>query len=312
VKARIPQGQTEVPPTKETICAIYVTFHPDAKFPQRMARIALQVAHVIIVDNGSNEEAVTMLRTLCEPRKVELIENKENLGVATALNQGARCAIGQGYAWALTVDQDSWPEAGLVPTLSEIYATHPERQKVKIIGTNYRSATTGHIFFNCADVLSNCLERETVITSCSLMSLRAFEEVGQFRDDFFIDQVDDEYCLRLRSHHYKVAMSCEPLMVHSLGNETVHKFFWKHPICSNQDPLRRYYIMRNRITLYKKYMWQEPFWTIRSLHAAFREIILIVLLEDQKLAKLRAMLLGIVHALAGRMSRLDNRVLEKL
>jgi rhamnosyltransferase len=303
VKAHVP-GQVEVPPTTETICAVYVTYHPDAKFPERVARVMRQVAHIVIVDNLSNKEAVRMLRALCEAGHSELIENKENLGVATALNQGARRAIERGYAWVLMLDQDSWPDTDAVGTLSEIYATHPDREKVKIIGSNYRRPVTGHSVVGGEDTTSGFIETAAVITSCSMMSLKAFEEVGPFRDDFFIDQVDDEYCLRLRSYGHKVLLSCKPLMVHSLGNATSHKILWKRPICTHHSPLRRYYITRNRLVLYRMYACKELFWARRSIRAILIETILIILYEDQKLQKLMAMLLGIWHALSGRLGRL--------
>jgi rhamnosyltransferase len=285
---------------------VFVTYHPDAKFPERLARIVPQVAYIVIVDNGSTDEAVRTLRLLCESINGELIANKENLGIATALNQGVGRAIEYGYAWALTLDQDSWPEADLVTTLAEIYTTHPNRQKVHMLGSNYRSAATGYIALDCDSVLSNFAERKAVITSGSLMSLQAFEEIGQFRDDFFIDQVDDEYCLRLRAHSYMVIISCKPLIVHSLGNESRHKFLWKRPICSNQSPQRKYYITRNRVVLYREYFFKEKQWVIQSLHSMFREIILILLYEDQKIAKLRSMALGVWHAFTGHMGRLEN------
>jgi rhamnosyltransferase len=306
VKAHELRSQTEALPGKESICAILVTYHPDIKFPERLAQMVPQVAYIVIVDNGSDDEAVRMLRLLCESVNGELIANKENLGIATALNQGARRAIEHGYAWALMLDQDSWPEADLVTTLSEIYATHPVRQKVKMLGSNYRSTATGYLALNCNDMPSNFVERETVITSGCLMSLQAFEEIGQFRDDFFIDQVDDEYCLRLRSNGYIVIMSCKPLIVHSLGNETTHIFLWKRPICPNQPPLRKYYITRNRVFLYREYFFKETAWTIRSLRLAFRETLLILLFEDQKIKKLQAITLGVFHAFTGHMGSLEN------
>jgi rhamnosyltransferase len=312
VKAHAPCNPTDALPGKETICAVFVTYHPDVKFPERLAQIVPQVAYIVIVDNGSDDEAVRMLRLLCESVNGELIANKENLGIATALNQGVRRAIEHGYAWALMLDQDSWPEADLVTTLSEIHTTHPDRQKVQMLGSNYRSAATGYIALNCDGISSNSVERKAVITSGSLMSLQAFEEIGQFRDDFFIDQVDDEYCLRLRAHDYMVIISCKPLIVHSLGNETRHKFLWKRPICSNQSPLRKYYISRNRVILYREYLFKEIKWTIQSLHSAFREILLIFLFEDQKIAKLRAIALGVWHAFTGHMGRLENRISEKM
>jgi rhamnosyltransferase len=311
VKKYSENGVIDAPPALERICAVYVTYHPDAKFPERVARIVPQVAHIIIVDNRSSAEAVNMLRALCRGNNIELIENRENLGIATALNQGARRAIEHGYAWLLALDQDSWPEADLVITLSDVYAAHPARQSVKMIGSNYRSGVSGYIALSCNGAPSHSIEREAVITSCSLMSLQAFEEIGQFRDDFFIDQVDDEYCLRLRAHHYKVIISCRPLMVHLLGKETTHKFLWKRPVCSNQPPLRKYYIMRNRLVLYKKYLLTEPFWVLQSLRGVLRETALLLLFEEKKLEKLRAMLLGVWHAITGHMGKLEGRGLEK-
>lgn len=300
----------EALPGKETVCAIYVTYHPDAKFPERIARIAPQVAHIIIVDNHSNKDALRMLHGLSKSINCEFIENKENLGIATALNQGARRAIELGYSWALTLDQDSWPEAYLVATLTEIYTAHPEREKVKVMGSNYRSFRTDYIFLQCNDDTLNFIETETVITSCSMMSLKAFEEVGSFRDDFFIDQVDHEYCLRLRSYGYKIIISCKPLMVHPLGNQTRHKILWKRPVCLNQPPLRRYYMTRNRFVLYRTYAFKEPHWVLSNLNAALKETALIILFEDQKIRKIMAMLRGILHAISGRMGRSQSQSLD--
>jgi rhamnosyltransferase len=301
----------EAPLRKETVCAVYVTYHPDAKFPDRVARIALQVAHIIIVDNNSNEETVRMLRALCDAENFELIENNDNLGVATALNQGARRAIELGYAWALTLDQDSWPETHLVATLIEIYTAHPHREEVKIIGSNYRNPITNYTFLQCKDVTSDFIETETVITSCSLMSLKAFEEIGFFRDDFFIDQVDHEYCLRLRSYGYKVIISCKPLMIHPIGNQTSHKILWKHPVCLNQPPLRIYYMTRNRFILYRMYALKESHWVRSDLNTALKEFILIMLFEDQKIKKIIAMLTGIFHAISGNMGRVQSLTSER-
>jgi rhamnosyltransferase len=75
------------------ICAIYVAYHLDCQFPERVALIVPQVDHIIIVDNNSDAEEVIILRTLCKRVNVELIENKESLGIATVLNQGVRRAI---------------------------------------------------------------------------------------------------------------------------------------------------------------------------------------------------------------------------
>jgi len=310
MKERLTTEENEVPPHKETICAVYVTYHPDANLPERMGRIARQVGHIVIVDNHSDEEAVHMLRALCQAENAELIENKENLGIAAALNQGVTRAIELGYSWALTLDQDSWPEPRLVDALDKIYASHPEREKVKMIGSNYILPATGHMAFEPGSTTPSFIETECVITSGSLMSLKAFEEVGPFREDFFIDQVDDEYCLRLRSYGYKVLISSKPLMIHSCGNVSIRKHLWRE-VCSNHSPLRRYYITRNRLILYRIYACKEPYWVKHSLRTMLGEIRLIILCEDRKIKKLLAILLGILHAILGRMGRIQNRILER-
>jgi rhamnosyltransferase len=274
-----------------------------------MARIAPQVGHIVIVDNHSGEEDIHMLRALCKAEKAELIENKENLGIATALNQGIKRVTELGYEWVVTLDQDTIPEFNLIQSLSKIYSSHPDRERIRMVGSNYRSPVTGQVAVNCSMVTSNFVETSIVITSCCLIPLKAFGEVGAFRDDFFIDQVDHEYCLRLRSHGYKVIMSCKPLMVHSVGDQTVHRFISKQ-ICTNHSPLRRYYITRNRLVLYKTYICKDGNWVLRSFFTSMRELIMIILFEDHKFEKLRAVALGILHAFSGKMGKLQGNRLE--
>jgi rhamnosyltransferase len=298
-----------IPPREQTICAIYVTYHPDGKFSERLAQIVPQVDHIIIVDNHSNEEAVRMLRTLCAGVYGELIENEENRGVAIALNQGIRRAIELGYPWALTFDQDSLPDQDLVKTLSEIYASCPERWKVKILGSNYRSPITGNPVLNFKNITSSFVERTVVITSGALMCLSAYTEVGPFRDDFFIDLVDPEYCLRIRSYGYKVLISRRTLITHSLGNESFHRFLWGQ-VCYNHSPLRKYYITRNCLTTCKLYRHKEPYWVIRRFGGIFKEIFLIIFFERKKLEKLQAVLLGVWHAVSGQMGKLQSNALN--
>jgi rhamnosyltransferase len=303
--------EIDVPPREQTICAIYVTYHPDRKFSERLAQIVPQVDHIIIVDNHSNSEAVQMLRTLCIEVNGELIENEENRGVATALNQGIRRAIELGYPWAITFDQDSWPDQNLVKTLCETYANYPERWKVKLVGSNYRSSVTGRPFLNFKNITSSFfVESAVVITSGALMCIRAYEEVGPFRDDFFIDLVDHEYCLRIRSYGYKVLISRKALITHHLGNESFHRFLWGQ-VCYNHSPLRKYYMTRNCLMTFRLYGYKEPYWVVRRFGGMFKEVFLIILFEREKWEKLRAMLLGVWHAASGHMGRLQSNTLNE-
>ena len=55
-----------------------------------------------IVDNSSSNNSKKF-----KGKKIRYIYNKGNLGIAEALNIGAKRAIKDGYKWLLTMDQDS-------------------------------------------------------------------------------------------------------------------------------------------------------------------------------------------------------------
>jgi len=293
-------------PDKASTCAIIVTHHPDPEFQQGFAKIVDQVACVVIVDNASNSREKNILRSLARGNKAVLIENPRNLGSARALNQGMNQAIEQGYSWALTLDQDSQPESDLILHLAEIYLSHPRREEIGVIGAigsrpKYRRTTSRY-----SDEPFLYREVEVVITSGSLLIVPVFRHVGPFRDDFFIDQVDHEYCLRLRAQGYRVLRSSKPLMRHAVGVPTRHCFLGIRLTCSNHSPIRRYYITRNRLALYREYMCKDTYWIMRDLGHNWRECMKILLFEDRKCQKLLSTLLGCCHAIIGRMGKLQH------
>ena len=59
--------------------------------------------------------------------------------------------------------------------------------------------------------------RKTIITSGNLLSLRAFDTIEPFMDDFFVDHVDNEYYLMARAKGYYVIVTSKPIMEHRLG-----------------------------------------------------------------------------------------------
>src|ERR1700690_808182 len=102
-----------VEPARENICAIVVTYFPDAHFGERLDKIKQQVAHTVIVDNTGEANPSVLLQTL-DCTDAEIIRNKENFGIGEALNQGMARAIQLGFPWTITFDQDSWVRPGLI------------------------------------------------------------------------------------------------------------------------------------------------------------------------------------------------------
>lgn len=290
-------------PTKETICGVVVTFHPDSDLPGRVERIARQVSQIVIVDNASGEPTIGQLRELGRSLPVQLIENSENRGIAAALNQGARWAAGRGYDWMLTMDQDSVVAENMVQTLSDVYQQFPAKERIAAIGSNYVDQNTSGKFLREEGLDCTWREVKTLITSGSLISLAAYFLNGPFREDFFIDCVDLEYCLRARSRKLKLVIARETLMRHAVGAATVHRLPWKTTGTSNHSPVRRYYLGRNLMVLAREYLFTEPGWVLWAMCALFKIAGLMVFFEKDRIRKLRYVAVGVFDGLFGNFAR---------
>ena len=103
-----------------------------------------------------------------------------------------------------------------------------------------------------------CEEVLTAMTSGNLLNLAVYRQTGPFLNDFFIDYVDDEYCLRLNASGYKVIRCNDAVLEHSPGNITAHHYRGRTVYVANQNPLRRYYMTRNRFCVIEKYRSHFP------------------------------------------------------
>jgi rhamnosyltransferase len=293
-------------PQRNNLCAVVVTYHPDEALPSRIAKIVEQVARIYIVDNASAPTERDMLRSMvASDGRVRLDLSPENEGVGAALNRGLQHAIEDGFAWAVTFDQDSLVDADMIAELSAIYAEHPERHRVKVVGPNYIDGT-GDPGLRLAHG-ARWQETFDAITSGAMISVTGYQLVGPFREDFFIDSVDHEFCLRLRRAGMTILCSTRPLMHHALGRAEKYWVPWGKIVLSHHAPFRRYYITRNRILTMKAFALREPRWALGKLWSTTAEFLAIPVLERQRWRKLRAMSLGLWHGIVGRSGKTEER-----
>lgn len=286
---------------RSMICAVFITYNPDTDFYQRLERVHNQVGDTIIVDNGSEHTFIALLHQISDEMGINLILNSKNLGVSRALNQGVSFAYQNGYRWVLTMDQDSLVKDNMIEILSLIFNHLQPSNSIGIIGSNYSDKYGRYLKPKIKTTDDSWIVRKAVITSGSLMSIRAFIEVGGFNENLFIDQVDKDYCLRLRKQGYTVCMSIQPLMIHSIGDITQHTVLGFHLYTLNHQAFRRYYIARNRIYLAKKYFFSETIFIIREFYQMGRDVIAILLLEKDKAQKLRFLYCGLLDGILGKM-----------
>lgn len=300
----------EHPTGAQSICAVLVSFHPDPDLPARVDRILEEVGALVIVDNGSDEATLGMLAALSAEPRISLELNRENLGVASALNAGVQRARGLGYEWALLLDQDSALDVGMVEALIATHASFPEPARLAVLGASFRdihkaapdvsesgpAGTPREAAWASACTQSQparWLEVESVISSGSLINLPILDAIGGFRDEFFIDLVDTEYCFRARAQGYRVARTRQALMSHAIGASTRHSILGVRKWTSNHSADRRYYMARNDTVLLKEYgafSWGS--WALKSFGRRVRTCKRIVLYEDSKFGKLAAVASG--------------------
>jgi rhamnosyltransferase len=295
-----------VEPTPRNICAVIVTFHPDDGFEERLEVVAPQVARVVVVDNASSAEARGRLDRLAATGRIDLVALPENEGIAAALNRGLRRAIEGGFAWAITFDQDSIAEPNLVERLLAIRHEYPRRDVLAILGANYRE-TTAQVTGTPRNARHGgpWIEVDEVITSGCLQSLQVFDEIGPYREDFFMYFVDNEYCKRARTAGYRVILAREPLLRHQTGHATLHRFLSREVLTWNYAPWRHYYIVRNGLVTARLYAAHDPRWAVNRWYSVVKRSVAALVFEEDKAAKLRYMLRGAYDGVRGHTGRLE-------
>lgn len=282
----------------DSVCAIVVAYFPDEEFNARLQAVLAQVTRVIVVDNTPQDSAVPRLAgSLKDAAKVHLIDNQVNRGIAAALNQGLHHAKDAGFNWVLTLDQDTRCFPDMVATLLAVSKACTSAPAV--IGGNYLDPRNKHPEVPIGDA-GTFLARKTVITSGCLVDVRIALVMGGFREDYFIDQVDHEFCLRARAHGHKVVISRKPVMIHSVG-ESGGVRLPLLGVLPNHPPIRKYYIARNTVVTVMAYWRREPGWCLRRVVRLLLGLGGMALLENQGLSKVRAFAGGVMDGVRGRM-----------
>lgn len=287
-----------------SICAVIVLYFPDNCFKNRLHHILKQVDAVVLVDNSGDDESHIFHQAFVEPR-IHLLCNDSNLGVATALNQGVQWAEQHGYKWTLLFDQDTDPMEEMCNVLFDVYHGCCKNGEKALVGANYINGL-GNVQVACDEMTTAWIQQKTIITSGTLLSLEVYALVGPFRDDFFIDAVDYDYCLKARAKGIRVVLSCDPLMRHAIGTQTRHNLPWKKTAVSNHNAMRRYYMARNNLVLVQEYWIEEPIWVLKRLGYVLKTMVLILCFEENKIEKLSAFVIGLWHALIGKMGNVRS------
>lgn len=287
------------------VSGVVVTYHPDADVLENLAALGAQIDHVVVVDNGSTPGELEPLREAARASGFELIENGNNLGIATALNIGVRRAQVRGAEFVLLFDQDSQVTPGFATSMVNFLVNAPVEPRIGILVPRYVDKRLGNVM---ESIFESDGQMECAMTSGSLTRMKTFNDHGLFMDELFIDGVDHEYSLRLRALGYIIDECKEAVLLHSPGTPSVHNVRWRQKrfLASNYNPIRRYYQERNKIFLLRRYHREFAPFCLRQLRAGAKDLVKIVLFEDRKPEKLSMFFRGMWHGVLGRTGKLTG------
>lgn len=300
-----------IPPQAKQICSVITTYQPGTSLVECVQRVLPQVGEVIIVDDGASEANVAELkRWFHDVSKVTVLHQPANSGIAAALNVGVKMAKERNYEWVLTLDDDTLPNVDMVNSLCGYLSRIQGPKPVGVIGMKW-SAGNGSIAPSGLVSLPEWLDKRGIITSGSLFSLSTYSAVGPFREEFFIDSVDYDFCMRARAKGFRVIQVQEYGFKHSLGQNERFKLGIFTISSESHSPSRLYYAFRNSTILATEYLLRDPLYACAVALSQFKTVMRIVFLQKSKGIKLFAIIRGFVAAMkrkVGRIDTLDGRI----
>lgn len=291
----------------QRVVYVIVLFNPPVEDIEHIEQICSRGWPIVLVDNSPN--ARNVLDDALKYPNATYIHNANEGGLARALNRGVRYAVDELSAeWVCCLDQDSRLPSRFSDEMEKVI--EKVDGNVAMIAPNFvdRNSNTYSTFIDLTRWTwrkvtvrqgpygedSQCTPVAFAITSGSLLNAGWFVKAGNFREDFFIDHIDSEYCVRLIKLGAKILVNGQCVMSHAVGNRQVKRIGWLTLKPNNHSKVRRYYIARNGVLVCRLHGRRYPSLVSLNFARLVHEVLCIALFEAQKPAKLAAICKGLL------------------
>lgn len=280
-----------------TIAALATAFHPDERLAAVVEAALASCSAVVVVDNTPGEGPFLADELQGRPG-VTVLRTGRNRGLAGALNAGvaALAALDPAPDTVLFLDQDSV----LAPDLVTGLAAHLQDPSIGIAAPAAWDADHGRFYEPGVASGPDVADRDTVITSGMLVRREVLEKVGAFREEFFVDHVDNDFCLRARAAGYRIVRDRRHKLAHSLGQRNTHRLPGVTVASSRHPTWRLYWIARNGVILIREHRRTAPAWARGTAVYLVRWFLLRTLIEAPRRERAGVMLRGFRDGFSGR------------
>ncbi len=242
----------DLPATR--VCAVVVTYNRAALLETCLAALRRQthpLAHVVVIDNASTDATPDVLAGV---EGIEIIRLNENLGSAGGFAAGVAHATQQSWEWLWLMDDDVEPRPDALETL--LLAAAPG---VAALGPVKVGASGRVQALHIADYTVATMHKRAVsvptgetrdVSFLSFVGLLVRGDVARAeipRADFFIDQDDTEYALRLARHGRLVGVGDSVVVHHNEQAVRTRRVLGRTVIVGGT--WRIYYAVRNPLLI---------------------------------------------------------------
>jgi GT2 family glycosyltransferase len=220
----------------------------------KISKSSYQRLEIIVVDNGSVEEAT---RVLLASRELKVVHDDAPFNFSRLINAGTAVATGD-FLLLLNNDveaiNEDWIEAmlehaqraevGVVGARLLYPGNRPQHEGVALgIGGTFAGHIDWRDYLGLSHAVRNC---SAVTAACAMTRRSVFEELGGFDERFRVAYGDVDYCLRARDRGYLIVYTPYALLYHHesasrgkdspLEDEELARQRWGHLI----DPYYNY------------------------------------------------------------------------
>jgi len=215
--------------------AVVTLFNPDATVISNLKSYLPYVKELLIVDNSKEPFELSSLKK--EFSSICLLSHSQNLGIAKALNLAITYAKNKGYKWLLTMDQDS------SFTSTDIKNFIAYFNEVNDVNLAVFTPLHNKKFLKVEKTYNS--EEDYVMTSGNIINIDSAIKVGFFDEKLFIDEVDHDFCLRLKEQGFSILQNHNCYIHHTLGT--------KYKNMNLYSSQRLYYMIRNYLYIRGKH-----------------------------------------------------------
>lgn len=281
------------------IAIVIPVLNPPSTLNEQVRKLANAFTVVLVSDAFGASRPIDLVAG------VQWIDLGRNSGIATALNVGVSYALSLDVPFILTLDQDTAIGPDSIRGLKDEIERSVRWSDLvvgpgMVSGAPYRGQKSGRL-----------LETTELLQSGLLAHRDTYLRYGLFDERLFIDGVDTEYCLRLRSHGVAVCAVPHIPMEHRLGDtertRVVRLGPWS-PTSTNHSATRRYYMNRNRLVLIKRYWRHEPRWALVTLRRTVAGNLMAFTIEGDRWRKLGSTVSAVRDAVNGRGGKMHGDI----